>query len=188
MANVEANVAVAITGAVYRGKSGATAPTGTSGALTSYDELGFISEDGITRAMPGAGDRETIKAWQNGAIVRVISTPSDENPAYTFTLLETKKEVIEAALGVTVTQTSSEGSYVIDSNAPKSRDKYVIHVIDGSELERHFIPLGEVVEIGEQVFANGQPIGYEVTVECHRDASISGQIKVWSTRLKSPAS
>ena len=90
-------VAVAVTGAVYRGQSGAAAPTGVSGALTNYDEMGWISEDGITRAMPGAGESTVIVGWQNGAQVRVVRAASTENPTFQFTMLETSKDSLAFA-------------------------------------------------------------------------------------------
>ena len=58
-------------------------------------------------------------------------------------------------------------------------------MIDGGNLERVYIPAGEVVEIGEKVYANGEPIGYEVTVTAYPSTAIAGgSAKVWSTALK----
>lgn len=190
MAENSANVGVAVTGAVYRGKSAATAPTGTASELASasWDEMGWISEDGITRSMPGAGDAETIKGWQNGGTVRVIRTPSDENPTFSFVMLETNKAVVEATFGVTLTQTATEGSYVINTNVARAREKWAIDVIDGSELSRYYIPLGEVIEVGETTLASTSATAYEITIECHLDSTIAGQVKVWETRLKTPPS
>lgn len=189
MAENSANVGVAVTGAVYRGKAGATAPTGTATALApaNWDEMGWISEDGITRSMPGAGDAETIKGWQNGGTVRVIRTPSDENPTFSFVMLETNKATVEATFGVTLTQTATEGSYVINTNVNRAREKWAIDVIDGAELSRYYIGLGEVVEVGETTLASNAATAYEITIECHFDQAIGGQVKVWETRLKSVA-
>ena len=91
------NVRQAIAGAVYYdGTRLAAAPTGTNSAVTDYDDLGYVSEDGVTLTMPGSGDATAIKAWQNGATVRTIRTPSEDQPELSLTLLETKVEVIEA--------------------------------------------------------------------------------------------
>lgn len=187
MAVNSAAVGVAITGALHRGASGATAPTSTSSALTGYTELGWISEDGVTRSHPDAGDATAIVGWQNGQQIRVIRKPSTENPTYGCVLLETTKATIEASLGVTVTQTSAEGSYVLDTSVIRPKDKWVLDIIDGADLERHYIPQGEVVALGDVVYKNDEPIGYEITIEAHRDATLGGQVKVFSTRLKTPA-
>ena len=179
-------VGVAVTGAVYRGKPAATAPTGTASALApaSWDEMGWISEDGITRSMPGAGDAEVIKGWQNGGTVRVIRTPSDENPTFSFVMLETNKATVEATFGVTLTQTATEGSYVINTNVARAREPWAIDVIDGAELSRYYVGLGEVTEVGETTLASTAATAYEITIECHFDQAIAGQVKVWETRLK----
>lgn len=187
MPNLEKNVAVAVTGVISVGTVGATAPTGTAGALTGFTDLGFVHEDGITETNPSAGEAQKIKAWQNGATVRTVRSASEDNPTWTFIMIETKKEVVETYYNTTVTATATEGSYVIDAQTLRGKKPYVLDVIDGSELERVFIPLGEVVEVGDKVYANGEVIGYEVTIEGHRDSTIGGNAKVWSTRLKTGA-
>lgn len=187
MATNSAAVGIAITGALYRGQSGAAAPASASAALANYTDLGWISEDGVTRTHPDAGDPTVIVGWQNGEKVRVVRKPSTENPTYSCVLLETTKASIEAALGVTVTQTAAEGTYVLNTGTVRPRDKWVLDVIDGAALERHYIPQGEVVALGDVVYKNDEPIGYEITLEAHLDSSISGQVKVHATRLKTPA-
>lgn len=186
MAENSAAVAVAVTGAVYRGGTGFTPPTGTSGALTGADEMGWISEDGIVRTMPGAGEATVLRGWQNGAVVRVVRAAGEENPTFQLTLLETKVETIEAAYETTVTQTATEGEYVVDAHKVRAKFPWVLHVIDGSELERIYIPQGEVIELGEQTLANTSAIGHQITIEAHRDETIGGHFKTWSTRLKTP--
>ena len=99
-------------------------------------------------------------------------------------MIETKKEVVELYYGATVTQTATEGSFVYDSSALRAQKAFVIDVIDGAELERVFIPKGRVVEVGDKVYANGEVIGYEVTIEAEKDSTLGGNAKVFSTRLK----
>lgn len=185
MALVEANVRVGVTGAVYSGPTGTTAPTNTSTAITPRVDLGFISEDGVTRTLPNAGDSSPIKAWQNGATVRTIRTLSEDNPTYSFTLLETKLESVQFALGVTVTQTVTEGSYVIDTTASRGYKDLVIDVIDGANIERTHLPKAMVTEVGDLVYKNDEPYGYEVTVTAERDATLGYNAKVFATALKS---
>jgi hypothetical protein len=178
------NVRVAVTGVVSAGPLGTAAPTGTSGAITPRVDLGYIGEDGVTETQPGAGDVNRIKAWQNGATVRTIRTPSEDLPTWTFVMLETKKETIELYYRTEVTATATEGSYAIDANASDSGHDFVIDVVDGAELERVHIPRGFVSEVGDKVYANGEPIGYEVTIEGERDDTLGYNAKVWATALK----
>lgn len=185
MALDKSNVAVAVTGAVSVGELTATAPTGTAGTLTGFTDLGYISEDGITETLPESGEAEKIRAWQNGAEVRLIGQPSDDSPEWSFTLIETKLEVIELAYGVTVNQTATEGDFVIDANTLREHKRFVIDVVDGAELERIYIPEGEVVSLGERSLSGTGVIGYEITLRAHYDQDLAGHAKVWMTRLKS---
>ena len=179
------NVRVAVTGAVSVGDLGATAPTGTASDISAaFDDLGLVGEDGVTESRGRTSN--SIKAWQNGATVRTVVTEGELT--YQFVLLETKKETVETYYGVTVTQTSTEGSFVIVPTSTGGRKAFVIDVIDGSELERVYIPQGEVTAVGDKVYANGVPIGYECTITAYDDDTISGSAKVWATALKTEES
>ena len=181
MATDSSKVRVAVSGEVLVGLTTATAPTGTGGTTTGFNGLGYVSEDGVTETRDRSSDN--IKAWQNGATVRTVI--SDSGLSYTFTLLETKKETVELYYGTTVTQTVTDGSFVIVPANTGGRKSFIIDVVDGAELIRTYIPLGEVTEVGDKVYANGEPIGYEVTVTTYADSTISGNAKVWATALKS---
>lgn len=185
MALDSSKVRVAVTGAVSVGPLGTTAPTGTASALGSRVDLGYIGEDGVTETQPGSGDVNRIKAWQNGATVRTIRTPSEDLPTWSFVMLETKKQNIELYYKTTVTQTATEGSYPIDANAQDVGHDFIIDVVDGAELERVHIPRGFVSEVGDKVYANGEAIGYEVTIEGERNDTLGYNAKVWATALKS---
>lgn len=177
------NVRVAVSGAVGVADYGTTAPTGTSGAFGT--DLGYISEDGVTETQPDSGSRNPIKAWQNGATVRVIRSASDDNPTYSFQLMETKLEVIELYYKTTVTQTVSEGSWEIDANALAEPHAFVIDLIDGAELIRTYVPKGFVVSTGDKVYKNDEHVGYEVTVEAEFDSDSGYNAKCWATALAS---
>ncbi len=181
MALVEDNVRVAVSGAVGVADYGTTAPTGTSGAFG--DDLGYISEDGVTETQPDSGDRSPIKAWQNGATVRVIRTASDDNPTWNFQLMETKLEVIELYYKTTVTQTVGEGSWEINSDALPEAHAFVIDLIDGDELIRTYVPKGFVVSTGDKVYRNNEHVGYEVTIEGEKDSAAGYNAKCWATAL-----
>ena len=152
------NVRVAVTGAWYTAPLSAAAPTGPASQLaTEYKDLGYVGEDGITETR----DRSTnqIRAWQNAALVREPVTES--SITYAGTLIETNRDVLEAYYGVAV---AADGSIKIDPGKTGGRKKAVIDIIDGDQLIRIYVPSGEVTEVGDQVFANGEPIGYEITM------------------------
>lgn len=186
MATDATKARAAVSGAVLKGAYGAAAPTGTSGAPTGHVDLGYMNEDGVELEVPGSGEATPIKGWQNGDTVRVIRTPSEDNPTWKFVMLETKKETVETYFGVTVTQTSTEGSfeYTVSSRAPGS---YVIDYIDGAELKRDYVPRGVVTEV-EAIAHNGSDItSYGVTVEGERDPVKGFNFKRWDTALRTIA-
>jgi hypothetical protein len=176
---------VAVTGAVMKGLTSATAPTGTGGTTTGFTDLGFIGEDGVEIELPDAGDSTPIRAWQGGTTVRVIRTPSEDNPTWHFTLLETNKEAVETYFGVTVTQTASEGSFEFVSTTARPYNSYIVDAIDGAELLRDYVPRGVVTAVGAHTLSNGDITGYEVTVEGELDSVKGYNFKRWATRLKS---
>lgn len=187
MAVDASNVLVAVTGAVYSAATATTAPTSQASSLSAWDDLGLVSEEGVVLdGLPGAGDAKTIHAWQNGQAVRTVRTPSDSTPSLKFRLLETNINVIETVLGVTVSQTATEGAFEIDTNDVRTALSFAVDVVDGSELIRIYAPKGIVTSVGAITLTHTGEIAYEVTVECDRDNTKSYNLKSWMTKLKTP--
>jgi hypothetical protein len=186
MANNAANTLVAVTGSFYVDLTNASAaPTDTSTALAvGFIDLGYVSEDGVTLSLPDAGDTTPIKAWQNGATVRILRSPSEDSPQLKLTLIETKSDVIKTVFGTTVTQAAAEGSFLINSTITRTPFKSVLHVIDGAELIRIYAPATVVSSVGEITFANQEAIGYEVTLDLQYDSTLAGNAKTFMTRIK----
>jgi hypothetical protein len=152
------NVMVATTGGVYVAPTTAAAPTEATSALdVLFKDLGYVSDGGITETRDRSTN--TIRAWQNSALVREPVTESSIK--YNCVFIETKKETVEEYYGGTV---AADGSIKIDPGRTGGRKSYVIDVIDGDEIVRVYIPNGEVTEVGDQTFVNGDPIGYEITI------------------------
>lgn len=182
MATNSANVRVAVTGEVLVGDTDAAAPTGTGGATTGFAGLGYVSEDGVTETRDRSTD--TIKAWQNSDTVRTVVT--DSSLTYSFTLLETNRSTVELFYGTDVTESASEGDFVIVPSNTGGRRSFILDVVDGDELLRTYVPQGEVTEVGDRVYASGEPIGYEVTITAYNDSDLGGAARVWATALKTP--
>lgn len=177
------NVRVAVSGAVMKGATSATAPTGTASAPTGFTDLGFISEDGVEIELPDSGDAEPIRAWQNNTVVRTIRTPSEDNPTWGFTLLESSIAAIETYFGVEVTSTANEGSFEFKSSV-REHNSYIIDSIDGAELQRDYIPRGVVASVGAHTLSGTEATAYEVTLEAEFDSAKDYNFKRWSTGLK----
>lgn len=187
MALDSTKVRVAVTGAAYWDKTAVgTAPTDTSTAwAAAFKDLGYVSEDGVTLTMPDAGDTESLKAWQNGATVRTLRNLTEDNPSITLTLIETKLEVIEAAFGVTVTQTATHGTFEIDTTDVRGYGRFGLDVVDGPEIIRVYGPKAIVSSVGEISLTSTDAVGYQVTIDFERDATASYNLKTWMTALKS---
>lgn len=185
MANDATKVGVGVTGAISRAPLGTAAPTSQAASLNvAFVDLGWIGEDGVTETIPATGDVTNIKAWQNGQVVRTLRSTSEDPVTFSFVALETNKTVVESWAGATVTQTATEGSYVINATSTRTHYVWNLDVVDGAELERTFIPDGVIGEVGDKVYSNGAAIGYEMTIQADYNAAIGGNAKVWNTRLK----
>ena len=168
MALDASKVRVGVTGALSLGGATAVAPTDAVAALgTGWTDLGYISEDGVTETRDRSS--EQIRAWQNSDLLRVVVTES--SMTYKCVLVETKAEVVGLYYGTTV---SADGSVVINPGETGGRHKFALDVIDGDAKIRVYVPAGEITEVGDQVYANGQAIGYEVTITAYPDASLTG--------------
>lgn len=168
MALVSDNVRVAVSGAVYVAPTTAPAPVDASTAPdVAYKDLGYVHEDGVTEALERS--TEQMRAWQNAALVRETVTEADMS--YTFRLIESKKETVELFYGGTVNNT--DGSIQIDPSKTGGRKSFIIDVVDGDQFIRSYIPSGEITEVGEQVYASGEPVGYEITIKAYMTGAFS---------------
>jgi hypothetical protein len=171
------NVRVAVTGAVYVAPAGTPAPTASDSTLNSaFADLGYVHSDGIAETIDKSTNQ--IRSWQDGSLVREIV--SDGTYSVSFTLIETKEEVLELYYGVDVVG----GEVDIDPRKTGGRKSFVIDVVDGDSVERTYIPAGEVTSVGERTLASGEAIGYEVTVTAYADQSSDVAIK-WFSDLES---
>ena len=169
-------VRVAVSGAVYVGPIDTAAPTDTSTELdAAFLDLGYVSESGISESI--TRDTTQIRGWQNGALLREVT--SSGSYAITLTFLETNLNVLELYYGSTITSGALDG----DPASTGGKQSFVIDVIDGSDIERIYIHLGEVTSIGERTLASGEAIGYEVTITALADEN-NVTFKKWFSSLE----
>lgn len=181
MALTAANVRVAVTGVVSVGATSATAPTGTgTSAPTGFTDLGYVGEDGVTESP--SKTTNPVKAWQTGATVRRVVTEGEYQ--ISFTLIETSKATVELYYGATATTGVSEGSIAVIPTNTGGQKSFCIDVVDGSEKKRIYVATGEVTEVGDIVYRNGEAIGYPITITAYPTAT-GESATVFSTALKS---
>ena len=167
------NVRVAVTGAVYVAPKGTTGPSYSDDALdNAFQDLGYVSADGITETIDKATTQ--IRSWQDGSLVREIVSEGTYSVELTF--IETNQDVVELYYGASLVS----GELALDPRATGGRQAFVIDVIDGTSIERTYIPSGEITSVGERTLASGEAIGYQVTITAYADADETVATKFFS--------
>ena len=177
MSLLASTVRVGITGEVSVAPVGTAAPTTSVSALNaSFVGLGYVAEDGVTKAPTLTSQK--IRAWQNAQLVRLLFTEKDWD--LKFKLIESKGAVAGLYYGSTVAVVSAgQWSLVPDATSPDPR-AFVLDVVDGSIHERIYVPTGYVTARGDVVYKSGEAIGHEVTITCAYDTTIGAPFKTFT--------
>lgn len=150
---------------------GTTLPTNAEDALTGFTSLGYISEDGVKNA--NAPDTDNVKAWGGDTVLTVQNEKPDE---FTFTMIEAMSEDVLKVVYGDENVTNENG--VITVNATAKEAEAHVYVIDmiltGNVPKRIVIPHGKLTDLGEITYSDGDPIGYETTIQALPDESIGG--------------
>ena len=125
------------TGMFYHAPTGTALPAYPSEALgTGWQEVGAISEDGIT--FSPAKDSETLKNWAK-QVERLL--PSEDNPSVQAPVIDTTEEALKTVFGddyVTVTAAAAgHGKIVSVEIAPNNlpeKEAYLFVMKDGDDL------------------------------------------------------
>lgn len=160
-----------VAGAIYRAPLGTALPTDANSTLNGgFVELGYVSEDGVTNN--NTPDSDSVQAW-GGATVLVLQTEKPDE--WTMTLIEAlNPNVLKTVYGDSkVTVDSTANTITVQATADQLADnEYVIDmVLKGGALKRVVIPNGSLSEVGEIVYKDDDPIGYEITLAALPDTS-----------------
>ena len=159
-----------IGGAVFRAPIGTTLPTDATTALASaFEGLGYVSDDGVTNGNDMT--IENINAWGGDNVLNVLTEKRD---TWQMVLIEAMNtEVLKTAYGDTnVSGTLATGIAVTVNNKPQEAHAYVIDMIyNNNAVKRVVLPHATVTELAEIVYADGEAVGYDVTLSCTPDAS-----------------
>lgn len=171
-------VYVAVDGIIAVGEYGtATEPTSATSELGgTWTDLGYASDDGVTETTEQS--TTALRAWQKAKKVRTLI--EEGSVRYQFTLIQTNADTVALYYGGVV---EADGSIVIDPTKERPVIAFDIDVIDGDNIVRAYAPEAQVIEVGDQVYASGEPIGYEVTVECNYNEDLGGSVKKWYSAL-----
>lgn len=151
------------TGGVFVAPVDATIPTnGTAELDTAFANLGYISEDGLTNT--SEVDSEEIKAWGGDTVLTVQTSRSE---TFTFTLIESlNNDVLKQVYG----QTNVSDGVVKHNGLERARQAFVFEILlTGNKVKRIVVPSGQITEVGDITYKDGEVIGYEVTLSAYPD-------------------
>lgn len=155
-----------VEGAVFTAlkSAGLALPTDTDTALASgYTCVGYISEDGLTRAKEITS--ESIKAW-GGDVVKRTRTSNDSTVK--FKMIEYLKKIVQQVVhgNDNVTGDLENGMTIKDKPAFAGEDRVWIidQIMTGNVKDRMVIPDAIVTAVGEVNFKDNDVAGYEVTL------------------------
>lgn len=154
-------------GGIFAGPTSADVPTDATSALVGFTGLGYVSEDGLTNSTET--DTESIQAW-GGDTVLTVRTSRTETFAWTF--IETNADVLAEVYGPdNVSGDLVSGLTVIHNNKELPRRAYVFEILmTDDRVKRIVVPNGQITEVGDVVYTDGEAIGYEVTLSTYPDA------------------
>jgi hypothetical protein len=142
--------------AVYLAPKGTVLPADLAAPAAPWEEVGWISEDGITEGL--SVEVTKIKAFQGGKTVR--SRPKGTEKTLKFTALETKLQTLQAYYGGTITKTvtgvapAQVATYTEPGSAGVTEFAAIVDKFDGTVHTRKLYSLVQLGERGD-IQSNG---------------------------------
>lgn len=163
MPAVAANVTAPGNGDFLFAPTGTALPTSPVATLNvAFLSVGYISDAGVTLSQATTVNK--VKAFQNADIVRVLQTEHEVTAK--FAMIEINANSLAIFF---------KGNYVAGVGQIKAglapHKAWVLHETDSTNLIRTVIPDGQVIDIDDVVYKNGEVIAMGITIECYPDAS-----------------
>lgn len=149
------------------------APTGTERPAThagpydaAYVSVGYVSTDGVVETSERS--TEEIRAW-GGQKIRTVQTEFGTTLA--LTLIESRNaEALKLVFGDDNVDTSTAGEIVIKRNEKVlPHRQFIIDMLDGENSRHLDVGYGQVTEVGDISYVDGEAISYELTISCDPD-------------------
>lgn len=138
----------------------------------AFHPLGAISEDGLTYGFDE--DSQEFLAWGQLTPYRAQITRSLRT--FQCTLWETNRAIAKSVmyrLPVAEVTPGADGMYSFEETATPTPDRrsWIFDVMDGSTIERFFVPVGEITDRDDVSFTSDEIAGYNVTVTAYADTA-----------------
>lgn len=156
-------------GAVYSAPLGTELPKDATTPLNeAFKSLGYISDDGLSNT--NSPDSDSVKAWGGDT---VLTTQTEKEDTFSYTLIEALNvEVLKEVYGADNVTGTIEDGIVIKANSKElpSHSIVVETILNGGALKRVVLPVAKVSEIGDITYSDGDPVGYEITMQAMPDS------------------
>lgn len=155
-------------GAVWRAPLGTPLPTDARSTLNeAFESLGYISSDGLTNSNSPSSENTT--AWGGDT---VLTQQTEKPDTFKFTLIEAMNpDALAAVYGDdNVSGTLETGITVKANSDPQPTCAWVVDmVLKDNAKKRVVIPEAAVTEVGDIIYADKSPVGYETTISAVPD-------------------
>ncbi len=151
-------------GGLYAAPAGTTLPADATTALAeAFVCLGYVSEDGLKNSRE---NDEEIKAWGGDVVLRTMTDK------FTYTLIEAMNvDVLKHVYGAANVSGTLATGIEITANANAQEEMVFVADLAFNEgvLKRIVVPRGQVTEVGEISYTDGEVVGYETTLQANAD-------------------
>lgn len=159
-----------IGGAVFRAPVDTSLPTDAKTALNeAFKALGYCSVDGLVNA--NSPSSNTVNAWGGDPVLNYQDAKPD---TFKFKLIEALNvEVLKAVYGDTnVTGTLTTGITIKANSQEQKEQAWVFDLtMKGGVAKRIVVPRAKVTAVGDIVYVDNQPVGYETTISAVPDTA-----------------
>lgn len=155
-----------VSGGILVAPTGSDRPEDAESSLDpAYVPLGYVGEDGVTETSERS--TEVIRAW-GGRKVRTVQT--EHGCSISLTLIESRRaETLRTVFGEDNVVVAGGVITVKRNEKVLPHRQWVIDMKDGDNARRLDIGYGQITEVGDVTYSDGEAISYEVTISCDPD-------------------